>query len=132
MKGKTMKKNDQPELSEYQRIYIRMIAKEVGDEVEAKIKPDIEKMNNRIGKIENKVFNGFGSRIKNIGNQMKGLYALYLLILGIVIKVAFFHQGDDMISETTADENIRYNDLDKEELVDMECYEVVLKIASSI
>ena len=79
-----MKKDNQPELSEYQRIYIRMIAKEVGDEVEAKIKPDIDDMQRRIIRVERKIFNGFGTKI-NL------LFAFYGLFIALLVKLAFFH-----------------------------------------
>lgn len=64
-------------ITEKERAYIREIVREVIAELPC------EKHAKRLGKIEIKVFNGFTLKI-NI------LYGLYVVIIGLLVRIAFF------------------------------------------
>lgn len=80
--GIVMSEND-PEMKEYQKSYIELIARKVGDEVCQKIEKRLYDHEKRLLKIEKKVFNGFSVKI-NV------LYGLYSVIIALLIKLAFW------------------------------------------
>ena len=79
----TIKSNDGPEMKEYQRSYIELIARKVGDEIYQRLEEKHYDHEKRLLKIEKKVFNGFSTKI-NI------LFAIYSIFIGLLVKLAFF------------------------------------------
>jgi len=80
--GIVMSEND-PEMKEYQKNYIELIARKVGKEVSVILEKRLNNHEKRISKMEKKVFNGFGTKI----NVLFGFYGVMIVLL---IKMAFF------------------------------------------
>lgn len=72
-----------PQMKKYQKNYIELIARKVGDEISNKLEKKLCEHDKRISKMEKKVFNGFSTKI-NI------LFGLYTIFIGLLIKLAFF------------------------------------------
>ena len=78
-----VKYEDDPEMKEYQKSYIELIARKVGDEIYQKLEEKHYDHEKRLSKIEKKVFNGFSVKI-NV------LFGLYSVIIALLIKLAFW------------------------------------------
>ena len=79
--------NEQPSVSEYQKSYIELIARRVGDEIEGRVKSEMVKSDERLRKVEQKVYNGINFKI----NMLMAFYGLSVaglitLIVKFVIK----------------------------------------------
>jgi len=77
-----MSEND-PEMKEYQKNYIELVARKIGEEVSVILEDRLNNHEKRISKMEKKVFNGFGTKI----NVLFGFYGVMIVLL---IKMAFF------------------------------------------
>jgi len=77
-----MSEND-PEMKEYQKNYIELVARKIGKEVSVILEKRLNNQDKRISKMEKKVFNGFGTKI----NVLFGFYGVMIVLL---IKMAFF------------------------------------------